>query len=177
LNTFSDPTEWLDARTTFTRSCAVWSSVGHIIGLGDRHGENILIDSLNGECMHVDFDCLFDKGLTLAKPEIVPFRLTPNLVDAMGLTGVEGGYRLAMEVALKLLRDNKDILLSVVEPFLRDPTVAWGRGGRAQRDEGGASGFQNGKSSSRSRDEAAPSNTENAIADQTLRIITERLEG
>jgi phosphatidylinositol kinase/protein kinase (PI-3 family) len=93
----------------------------------------------------------------------------------MGLTGVEGGYRLAMEVALKLLRKNKEVLLSVVEPFLRDPTVAWGRGGRAQREEGG---MTNGKSSSRgSRDEMAPSNTENAIADQTLRIITERLEG
>ena len=35
--------------------------VGHIVGLGDRHGENILIDTLSGECVHVDFDCLFDK--------------------------------------------------------------------------------------------------------------------
>jgi serine/threonine-protein kinase ATR len=166
----------LDSRTTFTRSCAVWSIVGHIIGLGDRHGENILIDSLNGECMHVDFDCIFDKGLTLAKPEIVPFRLTPNLVDAMGLTGVEGGYRLTMEVAMKLLRNNKDILLSVVEPFLRDPTVAWGRGGRAQRDEA-VNNFQSGgRSSSRSRGEEYVS-TENAVADQTLRIIAERLGG
>jgi serine/threonine-protein kinase ATR len=53
------------------------------MGLGDRHTENILIDRTNGECVHVDFDCLFDKGLSLAKPEIVPFRLTPNIVDAM----------------------------------------------------------------------------------------------
>lgn len=155
----------------FTRSCAVWSSVGHIIGLGDRHGENILIDMTNGECVHVDFDCLFDKGLSLARPEIVPFRLTPNLVDAMGLTGVEGGFRLTMEVAMKLLRSNKDILLSVIEPFIRDPTVAWGRGGRAQRDEG-AHHIHN--KSSRSEN---ISNSENAIADQTLNNISERLEG
>ena len=70
----------LDARNRFTRSTAVWSIIGHIIGLGDRHVENILLDTTNGECVHVDFDCLFDKGLSLAKPEIVPFRLTPNLV-------------------------------------------------------------------------------------------------
>jgi serine/threonine-protein kinase ATR len=83
LNTFEDATCWLEARTRFSRSAAVWSVVGHIIGLGDRHTENILLDVRNGECVHVDFDCLFDKGLTLQKPEIVPFRLTPNMVDAM----------------------------------------------------------------------------------------------
>ena len=44
-----------------------WSGVGHVVGLGDRHTENILIDTTNGECVHVDFDCLFDKGLTLAR--------------------------------------------------------------------------------------------------------------
>ena len=44
-----------------------WSGVGHVIGLGDRHTENILLDVTNGECVHVDFDCLFDKGLSLAR--------------------------------------------------------------------------------------------------------------
>jgi serine/threonine-protein kinase ATR len=83
LEKFHDPTQWLEARSRFTRSVAVWSSVGHIIGLGDRHTENVLLDVTNGECVHVDFDCLFDKGLTLQRPEIVPFRLTPNMVDAM----------------------------------------------------------------------------------------------
>lgn len=35
--------------------------MGHIVGLGDRHCENILLDTSRGECVHVDFDCLFDK--------------------------------------------------------------------------------------------------------------------
>ena len=61
LEVFADPTQWLEARSTFTRSTAVWAAVGHIVGLGDRHTENILIDVTNGECVHVDFDCLFDK--------------------------------------------------------------------------------------------------------------------
>jgi hypothetical protein len=29
--------------------------------LGDRHGENILFDSTNGDTVHVDFNCLFEK--------------------------------------------------------------------------------------------------------------------
>lgn len=39
------------------------SMVGYILGLGDRHGENILFDSFTGECVHVDFNCLFNKVL------------------------------------------------------------------------------------------------------------------
>lgn len=54
-----------------------------LTGLGDRHTENILIDTINAENINCDFDCLFDKGLSLKRPEIVPFRLTPNMVDAM----------------------------------------------------------------------------------------------
>ena len=34
--------------------------VGYVLGLGDRHGENILFDSTNGDCIHVDFNCLFN---------------------------------------------------------------------------------------------------------------------
>ena len=135
LERFKDATSWYEAKLLYTRSVAVWSSVGHVIGLGDRHTENILIDVTNGECVHVDFDCLFDKGLTLLRPEIIPFRLTQNMVDAMGVCGVEGTYRRTLEVSLKVLRENKEILLNVLEPFLRDPTVAWSRGGRAQKND------------------------------------------
>jgi hypothetical protein len=104
--------------------------------------------------MHVDFGCLFDKGLTLEVPEMVPFRrggergaggggggkrlggrrlggrapewqsgclptpnsprshptlrpprsrrLTQNVADACGVSGVEGGFRRAAEITLKV---------------------------------------------------------------------------
>ena len=39
LGKFSDPTAWLGARELFTRSAAVWSAVGFVMGLGDRHTE------------------------------------------------------------------------------------------------------------------------------------------
>lgn len=37
------------------------SMVGYVLGLGDRHGENILFDSTSGDAVHVDFSCLFNK--------------------------------------------------------------------------------------------------------------------
>ncbi|EDO27461.1 predicted protein, partial [Nematostella vectensis] len=67
-----------------------------------------------GECVHVDLNCLFNKGETFDCPERVPFRLTHNLVDAMGLLGYEGVYRRSCEVTLRLMRSQCDSLLTYV---------------------------------------------------------------
>lgn len=91
--------------------------------LGDRHGENILIDETNGDTAHVDFNCLFDKGLTFDKPELVPFRLTHNMVDGFGVSGYEGPFRQSCEVVTRILRLNEDTLMTVLEAFLYDPAV------------------------------------------------------
>ena len=61
LARFPEPATWHKARLAFTRTTAVWSMVGHIVGLGDRHGENILLDATTGDCVHVDFAFLFDR--------------------------------------------------------------------------------------------------------------------
>ena len=71
---FSEPSQWYRARTNYARTTAVMCMVGFVVGLGDRHGENILCDQRNGDAVHVDFDCLFLKGETLKVPENVPFR-------------------------------------------------------------------------------------------------------
>lgn len=60
--TFPDAHFWYQARNAYVRTCAVMSMVGYILGLGDRHGENILFDTTNGDTVHVDFNCLFNKG-------------------------------------------------------------------------------------------------------------------
>ncbi|KDD75126.1 phosphatidylinositol 3- and 4-kinase, partial [Helicosporidium sp. ATCC 50920] len=135
LATFPEPAAWLAARNAFTHSAAVWSMVGHVVGLGDRHGENILVDTSSGDVVHVDFSCLFDKGLTLEKPEMVPFRLTQNVIDVFGVSGHEGIFRKASEITLRVLRANRDTILSVMDTFLHDPLVEWVRSGA--RSEGG----------------------------------------
>lgn len=120
---FPEPGSWFNARLRYTRSCAVMSIVGHVLGLGDRHGENILFEEGNGGTLHVDFNCLFDKGLTFEKPELVPFRLTHNMVDAFGAYGYEGPFRKSCELTLGILRQNQDTLMTILETFLHDPTT------------------------------------------------------
>ena len=120
---FPEPGAWFAARLRYTRSCAVMSIVGHVLGLGDRHGENILFEEGNGGTFHVDFNCLFDKGLTFEKPELVPFRLTHNMVDAFGAYGYEGPFRKSCELTNNILRQHEDTLMTILETFLYDPTT------------------------------------------------------
>ena len=94
-----------------------------MVGLGDRHGENILLDSTTGECVHVDFNCLFNKGTKFECPECVPFRLTHNMVDAFGVTGYEGMFRRTCEVTMRMLRREVDSLMPVLTTFIYDPLV------------------------------------------------------
>lgn len=121
--TFPEPDSWFAARIRYARSAAVMSMVGHVLGLGDRHGENILLQEGTGGVFHVDFNCLFDKGLTFEKPELVPFRLTHNMVDAMGAYGYEGPFRKSAELTLGLLRQHQDTLMNILETFVYDPTT------------------------------------------------------
>ncbi|SNX82494.1 related to serine-protein kinase atr [Melanopsichium pennsylvanicum] len=125
LATFPDPTAWLQARSAYARTAAVMSIVGFVLGLGDRHGENILFDSNSGDTVHVDLNCLFDKGQRFEIPERVPFRLTQNMVDAMGVTGCDGVFRKSAEITMSILRDNRDSLMSVLEAMVHDPLGEW----------------------------------------------------
>jgi serine/threonine-protein kinase ATR len=124
---FPDASMWFNARTSFTRTAAVMSMVGFVVGLGDRHGENILIDSKTGEVFHVDFNILFDKGESLGVPEIVPFRLTRNVIDGFGPTGIEGTFRKACETAMAVMRNEQEMIATVLETFVHDPLLEWTR--------------------------------------------------
>nr|XP_027202203.1 serine/threonine-protein kinase MEC1-like [Dermatophagoides pteronyssinus] len=70
---------WIQAKNNFISSTAHWNIFGFMIGLGDRHLDNILVDLRDGAIIHVDFDCILDKGFSLVIPELVPFRYTQNI--------------------------------------------------------------------------------------------------
>ncbi|CDO93240.1 unnamed protein product [Kluyveromyces dobzhanskii CBS 2104] len=123
LDNFADPIKWYNARNGFVRSYSVMAMVGHILGLGDRHCENILLDVLTGRVLHVDFDCLFEKGKKLPVPEIVPFRLTQNIVDAFGIIGTEGTFKNSSEVTLRVMRNNEIGLVNIIETIMYDRKI------------------------------------------------------
>jgi serine/threonine-protein kinase ATR len=131
LESFPEPAKWLASRAAYTATIAVMSMVGYVVGLGDRHGENILFDEMSGDGLHVDLNCLFEKGKDFEIPERVPFRLTHNMVDAFGVMGVKGPFTKSCEVSMNVLRSNRELLMSVLETFLHDPLCEWSKHAKA----------------------------------------------
>lgn len=124
---FPSVIKWRNATKAYTNSIAVMSMVGFIIGLGDRHGENILFDETTGGCVHVDFNCLFEKGKTLEYPEKVPFRLTQNLEHACGAGGINSSFKTISSSVMNVMWDSKRSILTNLETFLHDPLVEWSK--------------------------------------------------
>lgn len=107
---------WLERRTNYTRSLGVMSMVGYILGLGDRHPSNLLLDRVTGKVVHIDFGDCFEVAMHREKyPERVPFRLTRMLTFAMEVSNIEGSYRITCEAVMRVLRENKDSLMAVLE--------------------------------------------------------------
>ncbi|XP_023677609.2 serine/threonine-protein kinase SMG1 isoform X1 [Paramormyrops kingsleyae] len=123
------PSEWWRVTQSYARSTAVMSMVGYIIGLGDRHLDNVLIDMTTGEVVHIDYNVCFEKGKSLRVPEKVPFRMTHNIETALGVTGVEGIFRLSCEQVIQMMRRGRETLLTLLEAFVYDPLVDWTAGG------------------------------------------------
>ena len=71
----------------------------------------------------------------MPKPEVVPFRLTANMVDAFGPVGADGIYTASLKDAMSTLRSNRDTLLSVLEPFIKDPVIDWKRTRTQQKSQ------------------------------------------
>lgn len=118
--------QWLDRRTTYTRSLAVMSMVGYILGLGDRHPSNLMLDRNTGKILHIDFGDCFEVAMHRDTfPEKIPFRLTRMLVNAMEVSGIEGNYRSTCEHVMGVMRENRDSLLAMLQAFVHDPLISW----------------------------------------------------
>lgn len=74
------PVTWFAMRLKYTRSVATNSIVGHILGLGDRHTSNILLDNGTGEVVHIDLGIAFDQVGNLSRYWYL------NLISATGQT-------------------------------------------------------------------------------------------
>jgi hypothetical protein len=112
---------WL-SRKRFVQSNAIMCMVGYLIGLGDRHLDNLLLDLTTGEIIHIDYNICFERGRLLCVPERVPCRLTPNIVRAFGMTGVDGAFRSTCVDVLEVLRLGRETFLTLLEASLDEST-------------------------------------------------------
>jgi len=97
----------------------------YVLGLGDRHPSNVLINTTTAELVNIDLGVSFDQGKELPTPETIPFRLTRDIVDGMGVAGVDGVFRRCCEHTMRVLRQSELSLLTILEVFLHDPLYSW----------------------------------------------------
>ncbi|KAL9706305.1 hypothetical protein quinque_009823 [Culex quinquefasciatus] len=125
LERFLMPGMWFERRLCYTKSVAVASMIGYILGIGDRHVQNILVDEKTAEVIHIDFGIAFELGKNLPTPETIPFRLTRDLISGMGISGIEGVFKKSCERTLEILRANHAPIMTILEVLLYDPLYSW----------------------------------------------------
>lgn len=119
---------YLGMRSNFSRSLAALTIVGHILGIGDRHSDNFMVETRSGRVVGIDFGHAFGSAtFLLPQPELVGVRLTRQLTSF--LRPLDAGVLLKchMTHVLRALRAGREELLRVMDVFVSEPQVNWGK--------------------------------------------------
>ncbi|KAG7376069.1 Phosphatidylinositol 4,5-bisphosphate 3-kinase catalytic subunit gamma isoform [Phytophthora pseudosyringae] len=107
----------LETTQNFVRSCAGYCVATYVLGIGDRHNDNIMLQR-SGKFFHIDFGHFLGnfKSKLGVKRERAPFVFTPSMLDAMGGKKSENYQefqQLACE-AFQVLRANSNLLITLL---------------------------------------------------------------
>nr|XP_007262933.1 phosphatidylinositol 3-kinase [Fomitiporia mediterranea MF3/22]EJD06669.1 phosphatidylinositol 3-kinase [Fomitiporia mediterranea MF3/22] len=97
---------------TFVRSCAGYSVMTYILGVGDRHLDNLLL-APDGHFFHVDFGYILGHD---PKPYPPPVKVCPEMIEAMGGTPSPefARFQNLCFVAYSILRKSANLILNLV---------------------------------------------------------------
>lgn len=122
----ASPQQFFGLRTNFATSLAVMNIAHWILGVGDRHLENILVSTRTGRALGIDFGLAFGFATEfLPLPELVPFRLTPQIIQVFSPLNESGWLKQTMIDSLRVLRENPSVLLAMLEVFVLEPCLDW----------------------------------------------------
>ncbi|KAH9372219.1 hypothetical protein HPB48_003426 [Haemaphysalis longicornis] len=127
LGLSSCPEAFFALRSRFVASHAALSIAHWVLGIGDRHLGNFLVDTRSGLEVGIDFGYAFGVATQfLPVPELLPFRLTPQYVALTEpFDQASGPLACAMHYTLHALREGARRLLDMMDVFVQEPTIDW----------------------------------------------------
>ncbi|KAG0293742.1 hypothetical protein BGZ96_002384 [Linnemannia gamsii] len=122
----ASPEAFLMLRSEFAKSLAAVNICSYILGIGDRHLENFLVDLSTGCLIPIDFGHAFGSATeALPVPELAPFRLTRQLEAFLNPLGSKGLLEHPMVCILKALQSKRDVILNTMDIFVKEPLLDW----------------------------------------------------
>ncbi|KAL0481755.1 hypothetical protein AKO1_012371 [Acrasis kona] len=124
-------------RDRYAKSLASFSIASYILGIGDRHLENFLIDKSDGTMIGIDFGHAFGSATEiLPVPELMPFRLTRQMLSVLSPISstsaqesndvpASGALMEGMVLVMQALHKNRELLLNTMDVFVKEPLVDW----------------------------------------------------
>jgi len=96
---------------TYVRSCAGYCVITYLLGVGDRHLDNLLLTT-DGHLFHIDFGYILGRD---PKPMPPPMKLSKEMVDGMGGINSEHyqQFRTQCYSAFMTLRRNANLFLNL----------------------------------------------------------------
>lgn len=115
-------------RSNFGKSLAVMCIAHWIMGIGDRHLGNFLIDKTNGQLIGIDFNMSFGAATrNLNIPEILPFRLTKQFVEVLSPLQTSGFLQKCMIHVLRTFSLESASLMAALQFFIFEGSSAGAR--------------------------------------------------
>ena len=111
--------EW---KTRFVNSCVAHCIISYLLGIGDRHLENMMITN-KGCLFHIDYGYILGSDPKFMAPEI---RSTPEMIDAMNGYDSEwyNDYKTKCSRAYNCLRRHANIFMLLLSPLYKmSPTI------------------------------------------------------
>ncbi|KAL1006455.1 hypothetical protein UPYG_G00072620 [Umbra pygmaea] len=120
------PEAFLWLRSHFSSSHALLCVSHWILGIGDRHLSNFMVNTETGGMVGIDFGHAFGSATQfLPVPELMPFRLTRQFVNLMQPMRESGLIQSVMVRALRAYRADPDLLLNTMDVFVKEPSLDW----------------------------------------------------
>ncbi|CAK4672281.1 unnamed protein product [Aphanomyces euteiches] len=149
VNMAQTPAAFFQLRETFSTSLAAFNGCSYILGIGDRHLDNFLLDYITGTVVGIDFGISFGSGASmLPVPELVPFRFTRQLQGVLQPHNAKLLFQQDLAAVLEALRGQHQRIESVMSVFLNEPLLEWqvtvkkkSRRDKDQKDENASSSW------------------------------------